>query len=172
MQLETMWNGSSFSRRVPSAGHLLRALLCMPQELIWTVRLPLKFASPQDLGSGTCPQWLVIDIYKASLLYFNTGFHFFFSFWQHFLLLGLLPCTQNCHCNQESDSWNCGLLALFILLLWLSSELFRRHRLKENPSPCQGIYAQQKQMSSSVISSQVSLIYYWGNIKSDECCKN
>lgn len=28
----------------------------VPQELMWTFRLPLKFENPQDFGSGACPQ--------------------------------------------------------------------------------------------------------------------
>lgn len=31
-------------------------LMCVPQGLMWTFHLPLKFESPQDFGSGNCPQ--------------------------------------------------------------------------------------------------------------------
>lgn len=60
----------------------------VPQELMWTFHLPLKFENPQDLAVVHALKWLVMEIYQEESL-----LHFKYSF----LLLIVFPpsCTSS-----------------------------------------------------------------------------
>lgn len=117
-------------------------------------------------------KWLGMEILHGGVFIIFKSF--FFCFWQYFLILDFFPVLEIATVIRKRllKQWLTSFPYLF------SSSYFQRNFWEAHQSeltnilPAKTFTLSRKQMSNRIISAQVSLIHYWGNIKSDEYWKN